>query len=109
MNKVSSAIHLRFDVMASSLPDYVKSALLKLPDKRITADGAIVIKAQQFRTQEQNRIDALRRLDELVAIAAEKPKIRRATKPSYSAKQKRLDNKTQRGTIKNLRRKLTDY
>ncbi len=109
VNKVSSAIHLRFDIQASSLPESVKAALLKLSDKRITSDGAIVIKAQQYRTQEQNRADALRRLDELVAAAAEKPKIRRETKPSYTARQKRMDNKSQRSTVKNLRRKLTDF
>lgn len=109
VNKVSSAIHLRFDIHASSLPEHIKTALMKLPDKRITTDGAIVIKAQQFRTQEQNRMDALRRLDELVAAAAEKPKVRRETKPSYSARQKRMDNKSQRSTIKSLRRKLTDF
>jgi ribosome-associated protein len=108
VNKVSSAIHLRFDVNASSLPEYVKTALLKLRDKRLTSDGCIVIKAQQFRTQEQNRIDALRRLDELVASAATKPKVRRATKPTRASQRRRLDQKSQRSTVKSLRRKPGD-
>lgn len=109
VNKVASAIHLRFDINASSLPESIKSALLKINDKRVTGDGIIVIKAQQFRTQEQNRIDALRRLDELVAAAAAKPKTRRATKPTYASKQKRLDTKAKRSTTKSLRRKLSDF
>lgn len=108
VNKVSSAIHLRFDIQASSLPEYVKEALVNLRDKRITSDGLIVIKAQSHRTQEKNRDDALRRLTELIDKAAEKPKQRRATKPTYSAKKKRLDQKNQRSQIKRLRNVPTD-
>ncbi len=108
VNKVSSAIHLRFDINASSLPDHIKNNLLKLKDKRITSDGQIIIKAQKFRTQEKNREDAIQRLQELVGKAAIKPKVRRATKPTLAAKKKRLNNKNQRGKIKKLRGSVKD-
>jgi ribosome-associated protein len=104
VNKVSSAIHLRFDVAASSLPPQVKSRLLARRDSRITRDGVVVIKAQQHRSQELNRGEALQRLHELVESAARIPKPRRATRPSASAKRKRLESKLRRGKIKELRR-----
>jgi ribosome-associated protein len=103
VNKVSSAIHLRFDVNASTLPDAVKLRLLALKDQRITRDGVVVIKAQQHRSQDMNRQEALDRLHALVAQAAHVPKSRRATKPSRSAKKKRLEGKIRRGRIKQLR------
>ncbi|PMH37097.1 peptidyl-tRNA hydrolase [Vibrio sp. 10N.286.49.B3] len=103
VNKVSSAIHLRFDITHSTLPDFYKERLLKLNDHRITKEGIIVIKAQQYRTQEQNREDALLRLKELILSATKVEKARRATKPSRSAKRKRMDKKTQRGATKSLR------
>jgi ribosome-associated protein len=106
VNKVSSAIHLRFDVAASSLPGAVKARLLALKDQRITRDGVVVIKAQQHRRQEMNREEALGRLQELVDRAAVAPKTRRATKPTRSAKRKRLENKVRRGRIKQLRGKV---
>lgn len=108
VNKVSSAIHLRFDISQSSLPEHVKDALLNLKDSRITRDGCIVIKAQQFRTQEKNREDALSRLRELIVGVTKKQKVRRPTKPSRAAKQRRMDSKTKRGRSKNLRGKVTD-
>lgn len=104
VNKVSSAIHLRFDIPNSSLSDFHKSRLLALDDKRITSDGVLVIKAQRFRTQEQNREDALQRLQELVIEAIKINKPRHATKPTFSSKQKRLDSKNLRGNIKAARR-----
>jgi ribosome-associated protein len=103
VNKVSSAIHLRFDVAASSLPAAVKARLLGLKDQRITRDGVVVIKAQQHRSQEMNRQEALERLHALVAGAAHVPKSRRPTKPSRSSKRKRLETKIRRGRIKQLR------
>ena len=103
VNKVSSAIHLRFDVAASSLPAAVKARLLGLKDQRITRDGVVVIKAQQHRSQEMNRDEALSRLQELVDRASVAPKMRRATKPTRSAKKKRLEGKIRRGRIKQLR------
>ena len=106
VNKVSSAIHLRFDVSASSLPEYYKERLLNLKDKRITKEGVIVIKAQKFRTQEKNRADALERLQLLIKTVSTVQKVRRPTKPSRGAKNKRMDTKTQRGRIKSLRGKL---
>ena len=108
VNKVSSAVHLRFDIRASSLPDEVKDKLLALSDQRITADGVIVIKAQSSRSQEGNRLDALARLHELVALAAKPVKPRRATKPSFSARMQRVDSKVLRGQTKALRGKVTD-
>lgn len=100
VNKVSSAIHLRFDIPASSLPDEVKARLLQLSDSRITRDGVLVIKAQQFRTQELNRFDAFERLHALVNSVATPPKPRKATQPTYAAKQRRLQSKAQRSAIK---------
>ena len=90
VNKVSSAVHLRFDIRASSLPEPIKARLLALRDQRITADGVVVIKAQTTRSQEMNRADALQRLNELVASVATPPKPRRPTKPSFGSKQRRL-------------------
>jgi len=106
VNKVSSAIHLRFDVAASSLPDAVKERLLVLKDQRITRDGVVVIKAQQHRSQEMNRQEALDRLHSLVESAVHVPKTRRPTKPTRSAKRKRLEGKIRRGRIKQLRGKV---
>lgn len=108
VNKVSNAIHLRFDVRASSLPDAVKERLLRLSDQRITRTGIVVIKAQQHRSQDMNRAEALERLHELVRSAAFVPKKRRPTKPSRSAKRKRVDGKVLRGKIKVLRGKVVD-
>jgi ribosome-associated protein len=108
VNKVSSAIHLRFDVRASSLPESVKERLLKLPDQRITRTGVVVIKAQQHRSQDMNREEAIARLHDLVRSAAFVPKKRRPTKPSRSAKKKRLEGKVLRGRIKALRGKVVD-
>lgn len=108
VNKVSSAVHLRFDVGASSLPIDVKARLLALRDSRITQDGVVVIKAQQYRSQEQNRADALARLNALVQSVARPPLVRRPTKPTYGSKQRRLESKTQRGQTKALRGKVQD-
>ena len=108
VNKVSSAIHLRFDIKASSLPEFYKERLLALSDARVTRDGVIILKAQQFRTQVQNREAALERLLQLIKSAVTFEKKRRPTKPSRSAKRKRVDNKTQRGSVKKLRTKI-DY
>ena len=108
VNKVSSAIHLRFNINNSSLPPFYKERLLKMKDSRITKEGIIVIKAQQFRTQEKNRDDALERLKTLIISAAETQKARRETKPTRSSQRKRVDNKTQRGQTKSMRKKV-DY
>jgi len=105
VNKVSSAVHLRFDIRASSLPQWVKQQLLNCADRRITADGVVIIKAQRRRTREQNREDALQRLRELVAAACATPRPRRATRPSRASRQKRMDSKTHRGRVKTLRGK----
>lgn len=109
VNKVSTAIHLRFDIQASSLPDFYKGRLLKLTDQRISKEGVIIIKAQQYRSQEKNRDDALQRLQALIQSVAVIPKKRKATKPSKSAKKKRLDQKARRGKIKVSRGKIKDY
>ena len=106
VNKVSTAIHLRFDVERSSLPDAYKARLRRTQDYRMTSDGTIVIKAQRFRSQEQNRADALERLLRLIKKASVVPKKRKKTKPSKRSIQDRLDNKTQRGQVKKLRREL---
>lgn len=106
VNKVSSAIHLRFDIHKSSLPEFYKSRLIQLSDSRISKDGVVVIKAQQFRTQEQNRDDALRRLIGLIQSVAVVQKARKATKPTYSSKQKRMNSKARRGKVKSLRGKV---
>ena len=103
VNKVSNAVHLRFDVRASSLPDDVKQRLLRQADQRISGEGVIVIKAQQHRSLEKNRADALQRLTDMVQAAAHVPRARRATKPTYASKQRRLQGKTQRGQVKALR------
>ena len=108
VNKVSSAIHLRFDIHASSLSDVIKQRLLDSKDSRITKEGVLIIKAQQFRTQERNRIDALERLQSFIIQAPHVNKTRRPTKPSRNAKRKRVDEKTQRGKTKALRGKV-DY
>ncbi|TDR20440.1 alternative ribosome rescue aminoacyl-tRNA hydrolase ArfB [Marinicella litoralis] len=104
VNKVSSAIHLRFDIEHSSLPEFYKEQLLKLSDQRISKEGVIIIKAQQFRTQEKNKADALDRLKQLILSAVVQPKKRKATRPSKASKKKRLDAKTRRGHTKNLRK-----
>lgn len=109
VNKVSSAIHLRFEIESSSLPEFYKTRLLQLSDSRLTKDGTIVIKAQQFRTQEQNRDDALQRLLTLIQSVAVVPKVRRATKPTFSSKQKRMDGKSRRGKLKSLRGKVNRH
>jgi len=108
VNKVSSAIHLRFDIRASSLPDFYKKRLMGLRDRRISKDGVVIIKAQQFRTQEKNRRAALERLQDLVKAVAVVQKARKPTKPSKSSQRKRLDSKTQRGRTKQLRGKVPD-
>ena len=108
VNKVSSAVHLRFDIQASSLPPFYKERLLALRDQRITSDGVIIIKAQQYRTQEQNRGDALERLKELILAAIKVENARRPTKPTLGSKKRRLEGKSQRGSIKAGRGKV-DY
>jgi ribosome-associated protein len=109
VNKVSSAIHLRFDVRASSLPEAVKSKLLKMRDARISSDGVIVIKAQKFRSQEKNRLESLKRLDELLQKSQYVDKLRRETRPSRSSVRKRLDSKKKQGSVKKNRGKVDDY
>ena len=108
VNKVSNAVHLRFDVRASSLPEEVKQRLMRLGDQRVTRTGVVVIKAQQHRSLEQNRADALARLHALVAAAMHVPKKRRPTRPSRSAKRKRLEGKRHRGFVKQLRGKVLE-
>ncbi len=108
VNKVSSAIHLRFDINASTLPDVYKERLLELRDKRISKEGIIVIKAQQFRTQEKNKISALSRLQELIKSVTLVQKNRRPTKPTKGSQKRRLDGKTIRGKTKALRGKVSD-
>lgn len=108
VNKTSTAIHLRFDVNASSLPDECKARLLARRDQRLSTQGVVVIKAQQFRSQEQNRDAALERLREMIAAAAIAPRVRKATRVSRAAKKRRVDNKTLRGKVKSLRRKSAD-
>ena len=105
VNKVSSAIHLRYDIPASSLPEDVKERLLALRDKRITAEGVLVIKAQSHRTQDMNRLDAYARLQDIVQSVALPPKPRRATRPTRASKERRLQAKSQRSAIKELRGK----
>ncbi|MEN8213103.1 MAG: alternative ribosome rescue aminoacyl-tRNA hydrolase ArfB [Pseudomonadota bacterium] len=106
VNKVSTAIHLRFDVKASSMPAFYKQRLLGLRDKRLTREGVIVIKSQQSRSQEQNREEALQRLRELIISATRIQKRRKATKPTRSSRMKRLDNKTRHGKLKLMRKKV---
>lgn len=108
VNKVSNAVHLRFDIRASSLPEPVKARLLALRDQRITADGVIVIKAQTTRSQDMNRADAMLRLNEIVNSVAVPPKPRRATKPTYGSRQRRLEHKGLRSAIKAGRAKISE-
>lgn len=108
VNKVSSAVHLRFDIRNSSLPEAIKERLLQLKDQRITGEGVVVIKAQQYRSQLQNREDAIRRLHELVESAAFVAKLRRPTRPTRGSQTRRLDSKSRRGSIKALRGKTTE-
>ena len=105
VNKVATAIHLRFDVTASSLPAHYKEQLLKLKDQRITREGVIVIKAQQFRSQDKNRDDALARLRQLIQRAGARQKTRRPTRPTHASRRNRLDRKSRRGKLKTLRGK----
>jgi ribosome-associated protein len=108
VNKVSSAIHLRFDIPSSTLPDAVKARLLASGDQRITPDGVVIIKAQRHRTQERNLADAMLRLHELVDAAAHVPRVRRPTKPTKGSQKRRLDSKVRRGKIKAARGKVVD-
>ncbi|MEH2058862.1 MAG: alternative ribosome rescue aminoacyl-tRNA hydrolase ArfB [Nostoc sp.] len=108
VNKVSTAIHLRFDIVASSLPDYYKQQLLKLNDRRITQEGVVVIKAQEHRSQENNRESALKRLQELIQSAVVVTIKRKPTKPTRSSQKKRLDYKSKRGQVKSNRGQVTD-
>jgi ribosome-associated protein len=108
VNKVSNAVHLRFDVRASSLPEGVKERLLRRGDQRISRTGVVVIKAQQHRSLEMNREEALKRLHALVDAAAFVPKKRRPTRPTFSSRQKRLEGKKRRSTIKALRGRIVD-
>lgn len=108
VNKVSSAVHLRFDVTASSLPDDLKQRLLATSDQRITDAGVVVIKAQSSRSQAANRIDALARLQELVDSVASPPALRRATKPTFGSKQRRLEGKSLRSRVKAGRQRVED-
>ncbi|MBD2524489.1 alternative ribosome rescue aminoacyl-tRNA hydrolase ArfB [Nostoc sp. FACHB-133] len=109
VNKVSTAIHLRFDIVASSLPDYYKEQLLKLNDRRITQEGVVVIKAQEHRSQENNRESALTRLQELIQSAVVVTIKRKPTKPTRSSQRKRLDYKTKRGQVKSNRGQVTEF
>ncbi len=108
VNKVSTAIHLRFDIEASSLPTFYKEQLLKLNDRRITQEGVIVIKAQEYRSQEKNREEALQRLKQLIQSAVILPQKRKPTKPTRSSQKKRLNSKTKRGQIKSMRGQVVD-
>ena len=108
VNKVSSAVHLRFDIRASSLPEEVKQRLLALPGRRVSKDGILVLKAQSARSQEQNKALAMARLEQIVAEAAQVPEIRRPTKPTYASKQRRLEGKAIRSEVKAARRKVEE-
>jgi len=108
VNKVANAVHLRFDIAASSLPEAVRGRLLKLGDQRISKDGVVIIKAQEFRSLEKNRAQALRRLHELIASVAVPPRKRLATRPTRASKAKRLDSKARRSTIKSGRGKVVE-
>jgi ribosome-associated protein len=108
VNKVSNAVHLRFDIPASSLPDDVKERLLQVADQRITGEGVVVIKAQEHRSLEMNRADALARLQALVDSVATPPRKRKATKPTYGSKQRRLEGKARRGGVKSLRGRVSE-
>ncbi len=106
VNKVASAIHLRFDIQRSSLPPFYKERLLALGDQRISQDGVVIIKAQRFRTQEQNREDALERLRELIREAVKQRKVRKPTRPTRGSQRRRVDAKTRKGKTKALRGKV---
>ena len=106
VNKVSTAIHLRFDVKCSTLPDFYKSRLLTYRDSRISKEGVIIIKAQQYRTQEKNREDAVERLRQLITDATKVQKSRKPTSPTRASKTRRLDNKSRKGQLKSLRKKV---
>jgi ribosome-associated protein len=108
VNKVSNAVHLRFDIRASSLPQHIKERLLQMGDHRVTGTGLVIIKAQTHRSLEMNRAEAIARLQSLVAAAAHIPKKRRATRPTRSSQRKRIESKVRRGHIKALRRKSFD-
>jgi ribosome-associated protein len=108
VNKVSSAVHLRFDIAASSLPEAIRERLLKLGDQRISKDGVVIIKAQEFRSLEKNRTEALRRLEELIAGVAVLPKKRRPTRPTRAAVAKRMEDKARRATVKTRRGKVCE-
>ena len=108
VNKVSNAIHLRFSINSSSLPDPLKERLLQLNDQRINSEGVIVIKAQQYRSKEKNQDDALKRLFKLIKSISSVPRERRVTRPTMSSNRKRLDSKTRHGQIKTLRKKIED-
>ena len=108
VNKVASAIHLRFDIENSSLPDFYKQRLSKLCDRRINKEGVIIIKAQKYRSRDKNREDALRRLQELIRGVAVVQKARQPTKPTMSSRKRRLDSKTRRGRTKSLRGRVTE-
>jgi len=108
VNKVSNAVHLRYDIRASSLPDELKERLLRQADQRINRDGVVVIKAQGQRSLEQNRAEAIERLRELIATAHHVPKARRATRPTRASQRRRVEGKVQRGQVKALRGKVTD-
>jgi ribosome-associated protein len=108
VNKVSSAMHLRFDVPASSLPEAVKQRMLASSDQRISREGVLVIKAQRFRTQEKNRADAIERLAELIVAATRVAKPRRPTRPTRASRERRMDSKARRGKVKRLRGPVED-
>ena len=108
VNKVSNAVHLRFDIRASSLPDQLKARLLARRDQRISGEGVIVIKAQQHRSLEKNRAEALARLRSLLAAAATLPRARRATRPTQASQRRRVESKVRRGQVKALRGRVTD-
>ena len=108
VNKVASAVHLRFDVRASSLPEHVKQRLLALRDQRITADGVVIIKAQRYRTQDKNRHDALMRLQALVDSAANVPRPRKPTRPTAGSRRRRVDRKVKHGQTKAARSKIVE-
>lgn len=108
VNKVATGVHLRFDIAASTLPEDVKARLLALRDNRITDEGVLVLKAQQYRTQDQNRNDALARLNDLVATVALPPRVRRPTKPTYGSQQRRLQGKSLRAKVKSQRRRVDE-
>ncbi len=107
VNKVSSAVHLRFDIRASSLPEELKFRLLASQDQRLSKEGVLVLKAQQYRSQEKNRADAILRLKEFISHATQQRKKRKATRPGKNAKKKRMDGKTKRGQLKNTRKKVS--